>query len=127
MKKIKIIFAIIIAIATTSSVNAQTNKAATNTESTIQTQSIKVYGECGMCKSRIEKASKKIAGVQSATWDETTKMLTLKLNPANKDAADLVEKKLAAIGHDTEHYTATDAAYNNLPDCCHYDRKTVKQ
>ena len=41
-----------------------------------KTASIKVYGNCGMCKSRIEK-SLKIEGVSKADWDSKTKLLTV--------------------------------------------------
>jgi periplasmic mercuric ion binding protein len=80
-----------------------------------------------MCKKRIEKAAATVDGVQSAVWDENTKNLTLKYSQFKKEAVDNVQKKIAAVGHDTEKYNAADAVYQQLPGCCHYDRKTVKQ
>ena len=76
---------------------------------------------------RIEKAAAAIEGVQSAVWDEDTKDLTLKYNQFKKDAVDSVQMKIASIGHDTENYAADDAAYQKLPECCHYERKAIKQ
>ena len=32
-----------------------------------KTEKIKVYGKCGMCKTRIEKAAKSVQGVNKAT------------------------------------------------------------
>jgi hypothetical protein len=48
-------------------------------------------------------------------------MLAVTYDPA-KTNVDLLSKKLAAVGHDTEKYKATDDAYNKLPSCCHYER-----
>jgi mercuric ion binding protein len=41
-----------------------------------KTESVKVYGNCEMCKSRIEKALT-VDGVKKADWDVDTKMLTV--------------------------------------------------
>ena len=121
MKTIKILFAIMIAFISTQSVNAQTSKVGKT--AAVKTQTIKVYGECGMCQSRIEKVASKVAGIRSARWDENTLLLTIKYDATNATAVDDVQKKIASVGHDTEKYTATDAAYNKLPGCCHYERK----
>ena len=80
--------------------------------------SIKVFGNCGMCKSRIEKAAK-AAGASVAVWNDETKMLDLKFNVKKTDL-DKIEQKVVATGHDTEKYKATDEAYNKLPGCCLY-------
>lgn len=85
-----------------------------------KTESIKVQGNCDMCKARIEKAAK-TEGVTSATWDSKTDLLTLNYDPS-KTSADAVAKKIAAVGHDTEKYKAEDKVYNALPGCCKYDR-----
>jgi cation transport ATPase len=125
MKTIKLLLATFIAFVTIQTANAQSGKE--NIHNTTKTQTIKVYGECGMCKKRIEKAASSVDGVQSAVWDENTKNLTLKYSQFKKEAVDGVQKKIAAVGHDTEKYNADDAVYQKLPDCCHYDRKAVKQ
>jgi periplasmic mercuric ion binding protein len=83
----------------------------------------KVSGNCGMCKTRIEKAAK-INGVSSAEWTAQTKVLTLQYDP-QKVKLDDVHKKIAAVGHDTDKTRATDAAYNRLHGCCKYDRTAL--
>jgi len=83
-----------------------------------KTETIKVSGKCETCKVRIEKAAK-VDGVTKADWNTKTKVLTLVYNPA-KVKSDDVQKKIAAVGHDTPKYKATAAAYNALPGCCKY-------
>ncbi|MGX5817121.1 heavy-metal-associated domain-containing protein [Chitinophaga lutea] len=82
--------------------------------------SLKVYGNCNMCKKRIEKAAK-TDGVTAATWNVQTKMLQLTFDPA-KTSADAVARKIAAAGHDSDKHKAQDSVYNALPGCCQYDR-----
>jgi periplasmic mercuric ion binding protein len=86
----------------------------------LRTETFKVWGNCNMCKDRIESAVK-AEGATNAAWDSKTKMLALSFDPA-KTSLDALSKKLALAGHDTEKYKATDAAYEKLPGCCHYDR-----
>ena len=88
-----------------------------------KTDTIKVYGECGMCKSRIQKTLK-IDGISSAEWDVDSKMLTVTYNPAII-TNDEIQQKVAAVGHDTEKFRADDKVYDKLPGCCHYERKKV--
>jgi copper chaperone CopZ len=83
--------------------------------------SFKVTGNCESCKIRIEKAAK-VEGVKKANWDESSNILTVTFNPL-KITVDQIEQNVAKVGHDTEKYKAEDSIYNNLPDCCHYDRK----
>jgi copper chaperone CopZ len=88
---------------------------------TVKTESFKVWGECGMCKARIEKTVK-AEGASAASWDSKTQLLTVTYNPA-KTGKEALSKKLAAAGHDTEKFKAPDEVYNNLPGCCHYERQ----
>jgi copper chaperone CopZ len=92
--------------------------AANNTKA--KTETFKVYGNCEMCKNRIEKAVKD-AGVTNASWDTKTKMLTVTYDPANLNN-EILSKKIAAAGHDTEHFKASDEVYSKLPGCCKYER-----
>lgn len=125
MKTIRMLVAVLFAFATFQSANAQSDKS--QREIGIKTQTIKISGTCGMDKRRIEAAAYTVDGVKSAVWNEYTQVLTLKYSVFKKNTADNVQKKIAAVGNDTELYKATDAAYNSLPDCCHYARNTVKQ
>jgi len=123
MKTLKYIFAAIIAISVSATTSAQMtdhskmkmNKAETTVS---KTETIKVSGNCETCKARIEKTAK-VAGVTKAEWSAKTKILTLTYDPS-KVKSDDIQKKLAAVGHDTPKYKATDAAYNALPSCCKY-------
>ena len=109
------------AFATIQSANAQSDKSQRTIG--IKTQNIKVSGTCSMDKRRIETAAYSVDGIKSANWNEYTQVLTLTYSIFRKDAADNVQKKIAAVGNDTEKYRANDALYQALPDCCHYQRK----
>ncbi len=85
------------------------------------TVTFKVWGNCESCKDRIEKAAG-VNGVEKADWNIQTKMLTLSFNPSTVTSAQ-VQKKIAAVGHDTELFRADDKVYDGLPSCCKYDRK----
>lgn len=91
----------------------------------VKSETVKVWGNCDMCQSKIEKAAKK-AGATAAKWDEESKMLTVSFNSKKTNMA-VIEKAVAKVGYDTQNETATDEAYNQLPGCCQYDRKPVVQ
>jgi len=86
---------------------------------------IKVAGNCGMCKKHIEKAAKD-AGATSADWNKVTKLLTVSFD-ASKTNTDKIETAVAGAGYDTEHKEASAEAYKKLDECCQYDRKGKKQ
>ena len=110
----------ILLVFTFQSANAQSDKSQRTIG--IKTTNIKVSGTCSMDKRRIENAANSIDGVKTADWNENTQELTLIYSVFKKDAADNVQQKIASVGNDTEKYKAADEAYNNLPDCCHYQR-----
>ena len=85
-----------------------------------KTEKIKVSGECGMCKTKIEKAAK-AAGASYALWDVDTKVLTVKYSNNASNTAK-IEKAVAGVGYDTQNQKATEEAYNNLHGCCKYER-----
>ena len=85
-----------------------------------KTDKINVSGECGMCKSKIEKAAK-TAGASYALWDVDAKLLTVKYNSSATNAAK-IEKAVAGVGYDTQNEKATEEAYKGLHGCCKYDR-----
>lgn len=84
-------------------------------------KTIKVAGNCDMCKERIEKVAKLVAGVSSAEWNATDKLLGITFD---KDLTSLekIEKAVADSGHDTDLFRAKDEVYNSLPECCKYVR-----
>ena len=117
--KIKSIIVSILAIVLTASVSFAQTKPAPKSES------IKVWGNCGMCKTTIEKAAKD-AGASAAVWNKTTKMLKITyLESATSNGK--IQEKIAGAGYDTKDQTAPDAVYNELPECCQYERKAAKK
>jgi mercuric ion binding protein len=90
-----------------------------------KTEKIKVYGNCGMCKSRIEKAAKSVDGVSKASWNDEKGMLTVTFDDS-KTSVSKIEEEVSKVGHDTDHTKATDKTYNALPGCCKYDRPEKK-
>lgn len=94
-------------------VHAQTTPAAGDT-----TAAIKVFGTCGQCKQRIEKALKQ-KGIEKATWDIPTQTLTVTYSPSVLSLED-IHTRVAGLGHDTELKKAKDDVYKSLPECCRY-------
>lgn len=82
---------------------------------------IKVWGNCGMCKETIEKSALK-AGATTADWNEESKELKVSY-AANKTSSEKIQKRIAKSGYDTQDFVAPDKAYNALHGCCKYDRK----
>lgn len=82
----------------------------------------KVYGNCGMCEARIEKAAKSLDGVSEADWNKDTKMIEVTYDPDQVKLMD-IHKAIADVGHDTDKAEAENSVYSDLPMCCKYDRK----
>jgi copper chaperone CopZ len=80
-----------------------------------------VWGNCGMCNTKITTAAKSVVGVISAKWNSETKMMSVKYD-SEKTNLDEIQKKIASVGYDTKKYKADDEVYNNLHHCCKYDR-----
>ena len=110
MKHLIILLSIIFSVTT---VNA-----AGDNKSDIVTDTLMVSGNCGSCKSRIEKAAY-IKGVKRADWNKETKKLTVTYKSSKTSSEDIL-KSIAAAGHDSQVATATDDAYEELPGCCRY-------
>ena len=85
-----------------------------------KTETVKIYGNCGMCETTIEKAGnvKKIAKVD---WDKDTKMATITYD-SSKTNQDEILKRIALAGYDSDKFLAPDDVYNKLHGCCQYDR-----
>lgn len=91
-----------------------------------KTEKFKVYGNCGMCENRIEKAAKSVEGVTTADWNKKTKMMEVSFENAKTDEHK-VQMAIAKAGHDTDMHKAKEAVYNKLPGCCKYERAPVKK
>lgn len=82
-------------------------------------KTIKVYGDCEMCKQRIERAAKATPGVRYAHWDMDSQTMLVEYLRTRTNP-EKIQQMIAARGHDTEKYEAVDTSYTRLPDCCHY-------
>lgn len=109
--KIIILKAIVVLLSTTACLSQIHNA---------KTETIMVYGNCGMCESNIEKAANK-KKISKADWNADTKMTIISYN-SKKTTLDALLKSIALAGYDNERFLAPDAAYNKLPDCCKYVR-----
>ena len=87
-----------------------------------KTETIKVYGNCGMCETNIEKAGSK-KKLYKTDWNVDTKMATITYD-SKKTNADAVLKDIALSGYDNASFLAPDEAYNKLHGCCKYDRES---
>lgn len=86
-----------------------------------KSETIKVWGNCGMCKKKIETAAVE-AGAKTAEWNTETKMLAINFN-AKKTSLEKIQQAIAAVGYDTRDVSASEESYNKLHGCCKYDRK----
>lgn len=89
-----------------------------------KTESVKIYGNCAMCKATIEKAGN-LKNVANVDWNKDSKMATITYNP-EKTNKDEILKRIALAGYDNEDFTAPDEAYAKLASCCQYDRPQKK-
>ncbi len=98
----------------------------TNAFSQLITEEIKVYGNCGMCETRIEKAVKYVKGVKSADWNKESKVLEVTFD-STKTTSDKIQQACAKVGHDTDLYRAKDEVYESLHSCCKYERAPARK
>ena len=85
-----------------------------------KTETVKIFGNCGMCKTKIEKAGS-LKNISKVDWNEDTKMATLTYDES-KTNQDEILKRIALVGYDSEKFLAPADAYSKLPGCCQYDR-----
>ena len=90
----------------------------------IKTETLKVSGKCQMCKARIEKIASEY-GAASADWDIKAQLLTIVFDPS-VTSVEYINNRLLKAGHDSGGIRAKDKAYNALPECCKYDRLSLK-
>lgn len=109
MKTLRI-FSIVVLLMTASAVSFAQAK----------TETFMVSGNCGMCKSNIEKAAKD-AGANEAKWDADTKQLTVTYKSSTTNTAK-IQEKIAKVGYDNVGAKASIESYNKLHGCCQYER-----
>lgn len=117
MKTLKIYAALLFSIFAISTAFAQKGTVLNTKEK------IKVWGNCEVCKKRIENAATS-AGAITADWNELSHILAISYDGA-KTSSEKIQKAIAAAGHDTEKFKADDNAYEKLPSCCKYERNTT--
>lgn len=96
-----------------------------NAQEGLKKDTLKVWGNCGMCKKTIEKSAI-TAGATTADWNTETKVLTVAYN-AKSTNGKKIQQSIAASGYDTQDFTASKAAYDKLHGCCKYDRKETSK
>ena len=84
------------------------------------TITFEVAGNCAMCKQRIEKAAN-INGVSEATWNIEDGMATVTFRPEITSSHE-IKQSIADAGHDTDETRATQEVYEELHQCCLYER-----
>lgn len=133
MKKVILSLAVLLAIGLTSCKNdaqKETEKTTPEVETEVSKElalaniSFGVRGNCGMCKTTIEKAANGVEGVATAVWDVDKKKIDVSFDDAKIDDM-AIHNAIAASGYDTEKVLGSEEAYDNLPGCCQYDHEMV--
>jgi Protein of unknown function (DUF3347) len=114
MKSILKMFTAIIVLLSITSSYAQIKNA--------KIESIKIYGNCEICKNAIEKAGN-VKKITKVDWNEETKMASITYNPKLTNRNTIL-KRIALSGYDSDLYLAPDLAYSKLASCCKYERKS---
>ena len=90
--------------------------------STQSDYSIGVKGNCGMCKTTIEKAVKGLDFVENAEWGIQTKILDVEFSDSSIFDLEKLNIAITESGYETMSSTANQSSYDALPGCCKYDR-----
>jgi mercuric ion binding protein len=77
----------------------------------------KTSAVCDMCKARLEKSLAYEKGVQAASLDVPSKVLTVTYRP-DKTTPDALRTAVQRTGYDADNVTADARAYDRLPECC---------
>lgn len=86
----------------------------------VKTENVKIYGNCGMCETTIEKTGN-FKNVAQIDWDKETKMATLTYDSTKTNKSEIL-KRIALSGYDSDEFLAPDDVYAQLPNCCKYER-----
>ncbi len=86
-----------------------------------KTEIVKIYGNCDMCKTTIEKAGSKNK-MAKVDWNKDSKIATITFDSKTTNEDEIL-KRVALAGYDNEKFLAPDDAYAKLPECCKYERK----
>ncbi len=83
-------------------------------------ETVKIYGNCNMCKASIEKAGN-LKNIVKVDWNKDTKLALLTYD-AKKTNQDEILKRIALAGYDSDKFLAPSETYSKLQSCCQYDR-----
>jgi len=86
--------------------------------------SFTVYGNCEMCKERIETALNR-KGIQTAYWSKEEQKVFITYQ-SNLFTEEQLHNIVAMVGHDTDKVKADNIVYQNLPGCCHYRKEEAE-
>lgn len=117
MKTLKTVMLAVLVVLSSVSINAQIKNK--------KTETVKVFGNCDMCKANIEKAGN-IKKTAEVIWDKDSRMATITYDAA-KTNTDEILKRIALVGYDSDKFLAPDSTYNALHSCCQYDREAREE
>lgn len=92
-----------------------------NKKENLKVAQFKVWGNCDMCKKTIETSINTEAAIYSVNWNTETKQIKVEFDSVKTNLAE-IQKKIAAVGYDTEKTKGDDTAYAQLHACCQYER-----
>lgn len=81
--------------------------------------SMKVAGDCELCKARIESKLRQTEGIFSAEWELVSQILRVQYNHQSISVKN-IKSIVLQLGHDIDDQTASDATYEQLPASCRY-------
>jgi copper chaperone CopZ len=85
-----------------------------------KTEAVKVLGNCGMCETKIEKAGN-LNKISKVDWNKDTQMASITYDSKQTTQQEIL-KRIALAGYDSKSFLAPDEVYDNLHDCCKYER-----
>ncbi len=86
----------------------------------LKTIDVKVRGICAMCKVRIESVALNVKNIRFAQYDLINQ--TLSIQYKKELNINRLFESLSSAGHDNEFMKASNEAYENLHECCKYER-----
>lgn len=117
MNRFKSLLLTLTLVASASLAHAQTKSPAKAKSDATAQVALKTSAVCGMCKARLEKSLAYEKGVQSATLDIPTQMLTVTYRP-DKTSPAALRTAVQRTGYDADTQPADTRAYDKLPECC---------
>lgn len=90
----------------------------------IKTESVKIYGNCSMCETTINKSGSQ-KNTSEVYWNKQSKLATITYD-STKTTSDKILKRIANSGYDSDRFRAPDNIYNSLHGCCQYKRPKTK-